>query len=170
MTQENAEHRPAQPAFAFTEREELFGILNQKRFEAILFDPATTIHTIQETSNSFGEFLFITISRKGSDGHVTLTFYGLGYHEQRERWIGEEWRWYESAGQFDHMRRTPAPDETRARLEERRNFVQSAASDAEPQSKRGQLYELMADLTDEDGALTDLEDMGWWLLSDDGDE
>jgi len=30
------------------------------------------------------------------------------------------------------------------------------------QSKRAQLYELLADLTDEDGAATELEDMGIW--------
>ena len=31
------------------------------------------------------------------------------------------------------------------------------------------MYELIADLTDEDGALAELEDLGWMFL-DDGDE
>ena len=30
------------------------------------------------------------------------------------------------------------------------------------QSKRAQLFEMLAELTDEDGAITELEDLGFW--------
>ena len=167
MSHEQAERRPEPSAFPFTEHERLFETLTDRRFQAIVFDQETTIHNVKVSTNSFGEFLFITLSRGGAEGTVTLNFYGLGFHEPREQWITDQWRWYESSTQHSSSNRDISLDSVRAQLAERKQFVQTEAKTSEPQSKRGQLYELLADLTDEDGALTDLEDMGWWLLGED---
>jgi hypothetical protein len=65
--------------FGLTEQERLYWRVNQKRFDEILDDDQTTIHKIQESSNAFGEFLFITTSRPGVQSRIAMTFYGLGY-------------------------------------------------------------------------------------------
>jgi hypothetical protein len=59
----------------------------------------------------------------------------------------------------------PALEQIKARLE----WVSSQAASEPKPSRRAQLYELMAELTDEDGALTDLEDFGWAFLGLDED-
>src|SRR5579871_1058103 len=80
--------------FDFTDRERLFGVIGHQRFMRLLTDTQTTVHAISVTSNEYGEFLFVTMSRPDSarGERVYLTFWGGGYHEQRERWITNEWQ------------------------------------------------------------------------------
>ena len=49
-----------------------------------------------------------------------------------------------------------------------REYQASARHDA--QTNRGRIFELLADLTDEDGAYTEMEDLPHWLLDEDEDE
>ena len=48
--------------FGLTEKEQLFWRVSTKRFEEILKDERTIIHDIKESSNEFGDFLFVTTS------------------------------------------------------------------------------------------------------------
>ena len=50
-------------------------------------------------------------------------------------------------------------------IEARLAYVQAHASH-ETQSRRGQIFELLADLTDEDGAYSEMDDLPGWLLED----
>lgn len=66
---------------------------------------------------------------------------------------------------FDmHTKRYPHSLRQELTLEEVNALIQSRQADIEPemnrttQTGRGRLYELLADLTDEDGALTEMED------------
>jgi hypothetical protein len=65
--------------FGLTEQERLYWRVNQERFHEILDDDQTFVHKIQESSNAFGEFLFVTTSRPSGQGRIAMTFYGLGY-------------------------------------------------------------------------------------------
>ena len=76
--------------FGFTEQERLAWRVDQDRFDEILNDEQTIIHKIQLSSNNYGEFLFVTTSRPSDQGRIAMTFFGLGYHEQRERWLTDE--------------------------------------------------------------------------------
>ena len=121
-------------------------------------DETTTIHRLTEEANSYGEFLFVTLSRPGSTGRIHVTFWGAGYHEYRERWLAEEWFWYFS--NFPPAEDEPPleREEAREQLNQRLAYVQ-AHTDRETQSRRGELFELLADLTDEDGAWAELQDL-----------
>ena len=77
-----ASRRPYE-IFGFIEKERLYWRVNQERFDEIIGDEQTTIHKVHESSNMYGEFLFITTSRPGDQGRITMTFYGLGFHEHR---------------------------------------------------------------------------------------
>jgi hypothetical protein len=90
MTHERSS-RPAQrkpyEVFGLTERERLSWRVSQERFDEFIQDERTIIHTIESSSNNYGEFLFVTTSRVGDQGRIFMSFYGLGYHEYRERWF-----------------------------------------------------------------------------------
>lgn len=143
--------------FGFTEREALWDRVSHRRLEAILQDEQTAIHNIHLDSNSFGQFLFVTTSRPVDEGRLALTFFGLGHHEQRDRWLTDEWFWYETT-----LRDEPATLEKQEALgviEQRRQEVLSYAT-GQVQSGRGRLFDVIADLTDDDGAMAEFEDLG----------
>lgn len=153
------EHLQHQPPFEFTELEQLSNALGHTRFLILLRDERTTIHQVELSSNSCGEFLFITLSRVQGDRGELFTFYGLGFHDYRERWITETWSWYEAM-------ETRAVKEQRLSPEEIERVISERLAEISPhlrestQSARGKLYELLAELTDEDGAISELEDLG----------
>ena len=80
--------------FGFTEQERLYDRVSNERFEAILNDPHTTIHEVKESTNNYGEFAFVTVSRAVEDRRECVTFYGCGFHELRKRWFVDTWFWY----------------------------------------------------------------------------
>jgi hypothetical protein len=162
-----APRRPYE-VFGLTEKERLHWRVNQERFEEILDDSATFIHEIEESSNNFGEFLFLTTSRQGEQGRVFMTFYGLGYHKYRERWITDEWFWYQANPLPDLLSQRLEKEEAQELLQERLEIIQPNIR-PDTQTERGKLFELLADLTDEDGALAELQDienLADWLVND----
>ncbi|MBE7512740.1 MAG: hypothetical protein HS103_07980 [Anaerolineales bacterium] len=161
----SANERQPNPCFSFTEREKLYDHVTHNRFLAIVMQPDVDIHEIKEDSNSFGEYLFVTISCRAEQPKKLYTFWGLGYHEHRERLIVDSWQWFESQRKAETLPAL-AKAEVRQQITEREDFVR-ANSTPSGQSPRAKLYELLADLTDEDGALSELDDLdslGWSLL------
>lgn len=153
------------PCFSFSEREKLYDTISHTRFMDLMMQPDVDIHEVKEDSNSFGEYLFVTVSCRSEQPKKLYTFWGLGYHEYRERWISETWQWFESQRSLHAL--TPLHKQNAlALINERKAFIQENAGPTQ-QSRRAQLYELTADLTDEDGALSELEDLGWMFLYDD---
>lgn len=145
--------------FGFTANEELFDRVSDKRFREFISSAETSVHAVGASSNNYGEFLFVTLSRPAPVGRHVVTFYGLGYHDYRERWFVNEWFWYRSDPMplllEQAISQQEAEELLRKRLEEINPYVTEEA-----QSERAQLFELLADLTDEDGAYSELEDMG----------
>ena len=161
------EQPPPSEPFAFNEREKLFNQMSEHRFQQLLADEQTTIHTVRPDSNSFGEFLFITVSRPEAGQRQFWTFYGCGYHEFRERWYSQEWAWFQDHPFAETTARRISREEAEALLQARRDEIAPDAHEA-IQTGRGKLFEIIADLTDEDGALAEMDDLGdlWDELSD----
>lgn len=153
-----------QPCFTFNEREKLYDQVSHARFMAMVMQPDVDVHEVMVSTNSFGEYLFVTLSCRTEQHPTLLTFWGLGYHEYRERWIADAWQKFES---YRPVQRLPLIPKEAAytQIKEREAFVRSQMTPTKP-SHRAQLYELLADFTDEDGALTELEDLGWMFLDD----
>ncbi len=156
-SQLSATKRPYEQ-FGFTEQEHLFCRVNQERFEEILDDKQTFIHKIEPSSNDYGEFLFLTTSRPGDRGRLVMTFFGLGYHEYRERWITNEWFWFQSEI-FQNLLSQKVSKEDAKKLLKLRAEEIGPLAEKDTQTKRGELFEILADLTDEDGALAEMEDL-----------
>jgi hypothetical protein len=144
--------------YGLTEQENLYWRVNQKRFQEILNDEKTIIHKIQESSNTYGEFLFVTTSRPGDQDRIGMTFYGQGYHEQRERWISKEWFWYETSLQPDKKQEQIEKEKANELIQKHMDRIQPYLHE-DGQTNRGKLFEFLADLTDEDGALAEMEDL-----------
>ena len=166
-----AQQRPYE-VYGFTENERLYWRVNQERFDAILQDEQTFIHEIKESSNSYGEFLFVTTSRPSDQGRVGMSFYGLGHHDYRERWFTKEWYWYQTNIQPNMVGQQISKEETAEMLRQRLEDIRPYIEEENTQTERGRLFELLADLTDEDGALAELQDLGddWERLMGGTDE
>lgn len=146
-------------AFDFSEKERLYDRIRDERFLALLRDEQTTVHQVTLDTNSFGEYLFVTLGRPSADTQqVMVTFFGLGYHEQRERWITDNWGWYTTTPIKGKNDAAIPKAEAERLIQERRDQIAPYLSDVQP-SKRAQLFALLADLTDEDGAYSELEDL-----------
>jgi hypothetical protein len=95
-----------------------------------------------------------------------MTFYGLGYHEHRERWITKEWFWYQ-ANVFPNMTQQIIDKEKVKEMVRQRLESISPYASQHNQSRRGKVFDMLADLTDDDGALAEMEDLeslGDWLF------
>jgi hypothetical protein len=163
MTKE--QRQPSPEGFAFTENEELFYRVTDQRLRQMLFDESTTIHQFIISSNNYGEFAFITASRPAGEGRDCHTFWGLGEHESRERWLTDEW-FFHRANQFpDTMKQELTHEEAEALLQERREDIAPYVTTGD-QSRRGKLFEMLAYMLDEDGATSELEDLGDLFFDD----
>src|SRR5688572_21174815 len=144
--------------FEFTEQERLWERVSHERLLAMLEQPDTTIHEVSPSSNTYGEFLFVSLSKRNDPFRGYVTFWGLGYHDQRERWLTKEWFWFRSTARSSILDNSIPLDEAKTIIAQRQKDIETWAMDAEPQSERGQLFETLADLTDEDGAYSELQD------------
>lgn len=165
MTRREGERRSDR--FEFTDNERLFNQLTHERFQALLADRRTIVHQAQVTSNLYGEYLFITLSRPSGKARTAFTFYGIGFHEQRERWIVDTWSWYEAHERVPSTTLTKA--EVQRLIAERQAEIGPAIGESK-QSKRAQFFEMLADLTDEDGALAEIEDLEYLGFDFDEDD
>jgi len=156
MTHEHPTKRPYEH-FDFTEQEKLRWRVDSNRFEEILSDERTQIHTIAESSNTFGEFLFVTTSRSGHQGRICMTFYGHGFHEYRERWLIDEWFWYQATAHTDLLSEKIPKGGAKERLQGHWDKIKPHVR-LDTQTERGRLFEMLADLTDDDGALAEFQD------------
>lgn len=143
--------------FGFTEKDRLYDRITGERLEAILKEAQTAVHKVELSSNNYGEFLFVTLSRPANVNRVALTFWGLGYHEYRERWLTDEWNWYQTSLRPAETEPLEKSEVLRL-LQERHEEIAAYSRDAS-QTRRGALFELLADLTDEDGAWAELDDL-----------
>ena len=159
MTPERPVWQKPYEVFGISEKEVARWRVTDKRLREILAIPNTTTHTIKLSTNTFGEFLFLTTSRGVGSQRVCMTFYGLGYHEYRERWLHKEWFWYQSQeGAVELQTKIPG-EEVFEKLEQRLEEISSQLGQ-DTQTDLGQMFERLADLTDDDAALAEMQDLG----------
>ena len=145
--------------FGLTDQEQLWDQVSDTRLQEILNDPATTVHEVNVSANTYGEFLFIVVSRVVDGRQIVLTLFGLGYHDYREEWITDHWRWYSSHVSFAKDKQLSRADVLR-KIEARRREIAEDSTDHNP-SDAAVLFSLLADMGDDDGAYSFLDDLGW---------
>ena len=151
--------QPSDEGFGFTEGEKLFDRVSNERFQELIQHPETQVHNAEISSNSYGEFLFLTASRPSEKGRVVAVFFGLGFHDYRERWLHNEWKFYETPTYQETLEQTLSQEEVQECLTERLTDI-SPYLTHDTQSERGRIFEMLAELTDDDGAISEMEDLG----------
>ncbi|MBC8505053.1 MAG: DUF2958 domain-containing protein [Chloroflexi bacterium] len=86
-----------------------------------------------------------------------MTFYGQGFHEYRERWLVDEWFWYQAIARTDLLREKIPKGEAQEILKRHWENIKHHIR-LDTQTERGRLFETLADLTDDDGALAEFQD------------
>jgi hypothetical protein len=160
MTPERPGWQKPYEVFGITEGEVARWRVKDERLREILAVPNTTTHTIKLSTNTFGEFLFLTASRGVGQQRICMTFYGLGYHEYRERWISEEWFWYQSEESHVDTQNQLSGEEVGEKLEQRLAEI-SPRFGEDTQTELGRMFEEFADMTDDDAALAEMQDLGF---------
>ena len=92
----------------------------------------------------------------------------LPYHEYRERWFTSEWFWHQS-NTYPPMLQGIIPKEDAEEMIRQRGESILPHVRIDTQTNRGRLFEFLADLTDEDGALAEFEDivhLADWIAPD----
>ena len=153
--------------FKLTQEELMSDRLSHARLLALLNVKATNVHEVKVSTNNYGEWLFVTVSAKipqtffnepATTKTRMVTFWGMGFHEDREAWLCESWSWFAGTVSVS-ARQTVGKDRAFAQIEARRTECLAATPANESVSARGQAFALFADLGDEDGAAAMLEDM-----------
>lgn len=144
--------------YGLTQNEQLFDRVSDVRFRDIISQVETLVHEMQVSANNWGVFLFVSTSRELENERHRLTFWGLGFHELRERWITEEWFWYRGHPSAEREENVLSDKEVQDQLNARLAEIPAQAT-TQPQSRRGQLFEMLADLTDDDEAWAELDDL-----------
>ncbi len=142
--------------FDLTERERLFTRVTHDRYMTFLAATDTSIHDAQLSTNSYGEFLFVTMSRPGTEAREQYTFFGLGYHEPRDRWITDEWFWYQ-ARPYSQEQKELEREHVLQLIADRQTDISRDAA-LHKRSRRGVIFEELADVSDDDSVLADFED------------
>jgi len=159
MTPERPKHQRPYEVFGISEEEVGQWRISDERLNEILANPNISIHTIKVESNSYGEFLFLTTSRGVGQNRTCMTFWGLGFHEYRDRWIHQEWFWHQTPVEFVPPLEKLNQEVVQRLLFERREEI-SPCNEIYKQSELGIMFESLADLTDDDGALAEMQDLG----------
>lgn len=159
MSKERA-NRPRQyEVFGITEDEVSRWRIDDAKFKEILNDQGTTIYNIDASSNNYGEFLFVTTGRRFGKQSTYMTFWGLGYHNYRERWIHREWFWYQVSAKNVDPQETIEADQGLELIEQRRGEISQNLNE-DTQTELGRMFETLADMTDDDAALAEMQDLG----------
>ena len=159
MTSER--YRPKRPyeIFGISDDEVTRWRVSDERLNEILADTNTTTNKARLSSNTYGEFLFVTASKGQGTGRICMTFYGLGYHQYRERWLTEEWFWYQTSSDMVGSGDKLSIEETKEILSDRIADI-SPHLDEDTQTELGRMFEALADMTDDDAALAEMQDLG----------
>ena len=123
-----------------------------------LIDRAEYIYQFAEDRNLYGRFLFVGLALRYKNELIPITFYGLGYHEERDNYLVDTWQFYWSNYFMLERRVNLSKEEIKRIIEEKRKEIKKIA-EGHKQSTRGKLFSAIADLTDDDAALTILEDL-----------
>jgi len=73
-------------------------------------------------------------------------------------WFMDEWHWYQTYANSESCKGEISKDDAAKQIEARKNEILSYAEKA-TQSEAGHLFEMVADLTDDDGAIAEFDDL-----------
>jgi len=144
--------------FGLTENEMLFDRVTAKRLKEIINNKNYRLVYNKRDTNNYGEFRFITLT----DGKEAITFWGNGFHEMRDCFYTKTWFFYINPIQeWGKKFYKPVDDSHKKHAIQIVDFeAEELEEDAREhhQSKEGKVFTCVANLTDDDAAMSMLED------------
>lgn len=155
--------------FGLKETEVLFDSVSGERLMSFIKQDEVTVWDYSRSSNSYGEFRFITLVKGHESGFAMLTFYGHGYHEPRGETLWDTWHFFGrnrmSAEEFERWtkwetrKQTPKHRVMKYLPLERDTWKLKAEKEPE-KSERQWLHTELAIISDDDAAMGMLDDFG----------
>jgi len=137
-----------------TENEKLFSKISFKRLKKLLLEKDIEILRFERSTNSYGEFLFITCIEKGND--ITYSFYGCGLHEYRNTYLNDVFHFY-SGNSVKVLFNNPIPlDKNKTLLDLEIEYNKYKKIELEDNRDEDTTFSMIADMADEDYAISNL--------------
>ncbi|MFA5937130.1 MAG: hypothetical protein WC822_04605 [Candidatus Paceibacterota bacterium] len=138
--------------WGLTEAEILHDTVSHKRLKHLIRTCDKVVYN-KRSENDYGEFRFVHIVK----GKHCLTAYGNGYHERRDK-VMADWAIF-SANEFLYVKQPPchSQEEAIAQIDAERDAMQIEEKAKLPNSPEGSRFAFIADLTDDDFAMTETE-------------
>ena len=141
------EHNP----FQITDHEKLWDKISNERVLEILNQPEVTVISCERSHNNYGEFLFLKLRK----GNRILSLYGMGEHERRGVVYSDMW----CIGDFSLIHKWDEGKSLNKFTVEQQIYGElSRRQRTQPESDYNEVYNMVADLTDEDYAQIAMED------------
>jgi hypothetical protein len=144
-----------------TEDEKLFYKVKFNKLLQIIDEPDVLVLEYSRSTNSYGNFLFIKLYDKKEN--EIITYYGLGIHEFRNRYIVDDFTYYSTSNviRSDEKEQIVHPKDKEALKkllvsEHERYSKLSKAHKLVPDKE----FEALADVSDDDAAISIRDDMG----------
>ena len=131
-----------------TENEALFSRVSYSRLKEIIKNPDVEVAELERTTNTYGEFLFISIMEK--ENPFPIVFYGFGIHEYRSQYLNDTIHYY-SGNLIDEPKRI---SKAYALKTIEKNHSKWKKIEAREPIEEDTLFSEMADIADEDGAMS----------------
>lgn len=139
--------------FGLTENEALWDRVTFDRLKEFI-QKCDKVVSSSRGANTYGEFRFVTLVI----GNYALVLYGHGWHGFREQYLG---KWHIHLGHYwKEDRERPGLDKGKV-LEELDREAPDYETVAQARSHAAYLFSTLAEMGDEDGAYTELQDLGY---------
>ena len=140
----------------FTNSELITGVVSDERLRKLFASDNIKISTAKISSNNYGEFMFINFSYNG----VHMMAYGYGYHEYRDRYYYDDWFFTDSSNYYPMA---PIVDKKSMfdDMDTRKSTIKKYAKGHQT-SDHGYMFAEIADMADDDYAISEMEDMGYY--------
>lgn len=142
--------------FGITKDEALWDRVTFERVKELVRHPQAKVVDCSRGANNWGEFRFVTLVI----GEYALCVYGHGWHEYKEEYVSG-WS-VNCANYWKEYKEHPGLNKGQVIRE-----LEAEAPDYEPvtrtkrKSESAYLFSMLAEMGDEDGAYTELQDLGY---------
>lgn len=144
--------------FGITEDEHMWKRISYNRLLEIIKQDDVHVVGMGRDTNSYGEWNFIELEKDGPGPRIE--FYGHGWHEHKEKFLVNNWSYYR-VGSYnqpeEHLDKKYVLQELQ---KEHKMYTERAKTASGRRSEKAKIFSLLAETSDEDGALTMMEDMG----------
>ena len=114
-------------------------------------------------------FIKVQLPQSEEGRREFICFWGLGHHESRDTWLIDNWRFHRANTFSDSFDSILSAVMLLDMIIKRKTEIAGYAA-VHQSSQRGQLFSELADLTDDDGAYSEMEDFENLFGGDSWDE